>query len=131
MAGYTDNITVKSIVGRYLEHSRIFVFGQGEERRIFVGSGDLLNRNTQRRVEAFMECTTPETREPVLTILEAMRNDRAKGWYMQPDGSYTRGGRQPNTASQDVLYHHFTRAGDAPVVKKKNWLSRLFARWIK
>lgn len=131
LPGYTENITVKSIVGRHLEHSRIFVFGEGENARIFVGSGDLLNRNTQRRVETFIECVTPETREPVLAILEALRSDRAKGWYMQSDGSYTRGGRQPNTASQDVLWRHFTKEHTAPEAGKKSWLQRLFARWKK
>lgn len=54
--GYSDNIRIKSIVGRYLEHSRIFIFGADEDtQRIFMGSGDLLNRNTRRRVEVFTE----------------------------------------------------------------------------
>lgn len=131
LPGYTENVTVKSIVGRYLEHSRIFVFGEGEGSRIFIGSGDLLNRNTQRRVETFIECTSPETRQPVLDILEALRADRAKGWNMQPDGSYTRSGRQPNTASQDVLFRRFALESAAPAAKKENWLHRLFARWKK
>ena len=62
--GYSDNIRIKSIVGRYLEHSRIFIFGADEDtQRIFMGSGDLLNRNTRRRVEAvsYTHLTLPTT----------------------------------------------------------------------
>ena len=107
--GYTDNITVESVVGRYLEHSRIFVFGEGEARRIFIGSGDLLNRNTQRRVEAFIECVTPDTREDVLYIMDSLRGDRERCWKMLPDGTYVREEIVPGTASHDVLYEYFGR----------------------
>ena len=105
--GYTDNISVRSVVGRYLEHSRIFAFGDDDDRRIFVGSGDLLNRNTQRRVEAFIECTAPELRDDVLYILESLRRDQERCWIMQPDGAYTRIEVVPGTSSQDRLYQYF------------------------
>ena len=88
--GLTDNITVSSVVGRWLEHSRIYSFGEGEDQRLFIGSGDLLNRNLERRVEAFIEVVTPETREQINAVLEALRADREKASYMQPDGSYIR-----------------------------------------
>ena len=107
IAGYTDNITVRSVVGRYLEHSRIFAFGSGDDLRLFVGSGDLLNRNTRRRVEAFIECVTPETREGALEILAALRDDRERSWTMQTDGSYAWDRSGPGTASQDRLYDYF------------------------
>ena len=113
--GFTDNITVHSVVGRYLEHSRIFAFGKGPEQRIFVGSGDLLNRNTQRRVEAFIECVTPETRADVLEIIEALRQDRERSWTMQPDGTYSWEKSVPGSASQDRLYRYFSeRVVEAP-----------------
>ena len=86
--GFTENIRVKSVVGRYLEHSRIFVFGRGETQRVFMGSGDLLNRNTRRRVEAFVEAERSEIRAQLLEIMESYRQDGEKGWEMQPDGSY-------------------------------------------
>ena len=105
--GYTENITVKSIVGRYLEHSRIFVFGEGEGQRIFIGSGDLLNRNTQRRVEAFIECVTPDTRADVLRIMDSLREDKERCWDMYHDGTYVRGNIVPGTASHDILYKYF------------------------
>ena len=137
--GFTDNITVHSIVGRYLEHSRIFVFGEGEDQVVYVGSGDLLNRNTVRRVEAFISCGKPETREPVLRIVEALRNDRERSWTMQPDGTYRKEEAIPGTASQDVLYDWFggrtvepdpepAAPEKKPPEKKHGWLWRLFHR---
>ena len=128
VAGYTENITVRSVVGRYLEHSRIFAFGEGAEQRIFIGSGDLLNRNTRRRVEAFIECVTPETREGVLAILDALRADREKSWTMQSDGSYSRAETVPGTASHDMLYEYFGEKTVEPLPpeKKHGWLWRLF-----
>ena len=128
--GYTENITVHSIVGRYLEHSRIFAFGEGEGQRIFVGSGDLLNRNTRRRVEAFIECTTPETREGVLAVLDALRADREKSRTMQPDGIYVHEEIVPGTASHDTLYTYFGAKILEPLEpeKKHGFLWRLFHR---
>ena len=128
--GFTESITVRSVVGRYLEHSRIFAFGEGESQRIFVGSGDLLNRNTRRRVEAFIECTTPETRKGVLAVLDALRSDREQSWTMQPNGTYSRGVIVRGTSSHDKLYEYF---GDKtieplpPVPEETHgWLWRLF-----
>ena len=106
--GMTENITVSSVVGRWLEHSRIYSFGEGEDQRLFIGSGDLLNRNLERRVEAFVEAVTPDTREQLNTILEALRNDREKGWQMQSDGSYLREAGGEGTSSQEALYRHFS-----------------------
>jgi len=130
--GFTDNITVHSIVGRYLEHSRIFIFGKGEEQRIFVGSGDLLNRNTQRRVEVFIECLTPETREDALRIMASLREDRERSWLMRPDGSYTKDEMIPGTASQDRLYEYFAGRTVEKLPEKTEikhgWLWRLFHR---
>ena len=106
--GKTENITVKSVVGRWLEHSRIYSFGEGESERLFVGSGDLLNRNLERRVEAFMEVKTPETREQVRAILDALRKDREKSRTMQPDGTYLREADGAGTSSQEALYRVFS-----------------------
>ena len=129
--GYTDSITVRSVVGRYLEHSRIFAFGEMEDQRIFVGSGDLLNRNTQRRVEVFIECTTPELRTDVLYILEMLRQDRERCWTMLPDGTYSRNEIVPGTSSQDRLYEYFgkrivEKLPEAQREEKPGWIQRLF-----
>ena len=106
--GQTENISVSSVVGRWLEHSRIYSFGDGEEQRLFIGSGDLLNRNLQRRVEAFIEVVTPETREQINTVLEALRRDREKSRRMLPDGSYVRDPGGEGTSSQEALYRYFS-----------------------
>ncbi len=106
--GLTDNITISAIISRYLEHSRIFSFGEGEDQRLFVGSGDLLNRNLERRVETFVEAVTPDTRESLNRILDALRADREKTWVMQADGAYIREEGGEGTSSQEALYTFFS-----------------------
>ncbi len=108
VSGMTDNITVKSVVGRWLEHSRIYSFGEGEDQRMFIGSGDMLNRNLERRVEAFMEVKTPDTREQINEILNAFRDDREKARIMQSDGTYVRESGGEGTSSQEALYNYFS-----------------------
>ena len=106
--GMTDNITVRGVIGRWLEHSRIYSFGEDEEQRLFIGSGDLLNRNLERRVEAFIEAVTPDTREQLNVILDALRSDKEKSWLMQPDGTYVREEGGEGTSSQEALYRYFS-----------------------
>ena len=106
--GQTENISVKSVVGRWLEHSRIYRFGEGAEERLFIGSGDLLTRNLDHRVEAFVEIRTPDTREQVNMVLECLRRDREKSRTMQPDGRYVRDEGGAGTSSQEALYQYFS-----------------------
>ncbi len=105
--GKTENVTVKSVVGRWLEHSRIYRFGEGEDERLFIGSGDLLTRNLERRVEAFMEVRSPETRRQVDRVLTALREDREKSRTMLSDGRYVREKGGEGTSSQEALYRYF------------------------
>ncbi len=107
--GMTENVTVKSVVGRWLEHSRIYAFGEGEDERLFIGSGDLLTRNLDRRVEAFMEVRTPDTREQINMILSCLRRDREKSRTMQADGRYIREEGGTGTSSQEALYQYFSK----------------------
>ena len=107
--GKTENITVKGVVGRWLEHSRIYCFGEGADEKLYIGSGDLLNRNLERRVEAFIEIRTPDTREQIHEILNALRDDREKSRTMQADGSYLREPDGAGTSSQERLYQYFSR----------------------
>ncbi len=133
LEGYSENIRVRSVVGRYLEHSRIYVFGRGEAERVFLGSGDLLNRNTQRRVEAFVEVTTPETRRQVLEVMEALRRDDVKGWDMQPDGTYRKADSPRGADSQERLFDYFSRERVEPLPpeapEKQGFFARL-KRWL-
>ena len=107
--GYTDNIRIKSIVGRYLEHSRIFIFGTGEQQRIFMGSGDLLNRNTRRRVEVFAEVRDGDPRREILHLVDAIRMDNQNSWEMLSDGSYVKDNSDHAEPldSHTYLHHYF------------------------
>ncbi len=111
--GYTENITIRAIIGRYLEHPRIFVFGKGERQVIYIGSGDLLNRNTQRRVEIFAQPKTKRVRDQILHIIETQEKDNVQSWVMKSDGTYDRVICQdPKTKlnSQEELYDFFWNA---------------------
>jgi polyphosphate kinase len=106
--GLTDNITVTSVIGRWLEQSRIYSFGDGEDQRLFIGSGDLLSRNLERRVEVFIEVVTDDTREQINTVLDALRQDREKARYMESDGRYVRKKGGKGSSSQEALYRYFS-----------------------
>lgn len=88
--GYTDNITVTSIVGRFLEHSRIFCFGRGEQEQVYISSADMMTRNTVRRVEIACPIRSPEIRRRLHEILDAMLADTVKARVLLPDGTYTK-----------------------------------------
>lgn len=88
--GLTENITVRSIVGRYLEHSRIYIFGKGDRQRIYISSADFMTRNTIRRVEVAAPVKSPELRKRVLHIFDIMMRDNVKARIQLPDGTYKR-----------------------------------------
>ena len=86
--GLSDNITVTSIVGRFLEHSRIYYFRNGGEEEFFIGSTDLMTRNLESRVEVMVPIEIPEQREQLRQILDIQLQDMRSGWVMAPDGEY-------------------------------------------
>lgn len=130
--GYTDNIRIKSIVGRYLEHSRIFIFGTGEQQRIFMGSGDLLNRNTRRRVEVFAEVRDGDPRREILHLVDAIRMDNQNSWEMLSDGSYVKDNSDHAEPldSHTYLHHYFEKPFELPPAKL-SLKERLFGRFHK
>jgi len=86
--GFTENIQVCSIVGRYLEHARIYLFGVGERRQVYISSADFMTRNTTRRVEVAMPIYDPDLRQQVEEMFFAQLRDTAKRRVQQPDGTY-------------------------------------------
>ena len=88
--GVTENITVRSIVGRFLEHSRIYVFGAGDSERMYIASADFMTRNTERRVEVACPVYSTAVKEKLRGILETNLADTVKARLMMPDGSYVR-----------------------------------------
>lgn len=88
--GLTDNIRVESIVGRYLEHARIYIFGTPERREVYLSSADFMTRNTTRRVEVAAPVRDAALRAQLEEMFADELRDTAKGRIQQPDGSYLR-----------------------------------------
>ena len=102
--GHTENITVTSIVGRFLEHSRIYVFGRSDEEKMYISSADLMTRNTERRVEIACPIDDPAVRTRLHDILYAMQHDTVKARVLQPDGTYCKKPAvQDPICAQDLL----------------------------
>lgn len=86
--GYTDNITITSIVGRFLEHSRIYIFGKGKTAKIYISSADFMTRNTIRRVEVATPVYDDGIKERILRMFNTMLCDNVKARIMANDGNY-------------------------------------------
>jgi polyphosphate kinase len=88
--GISENIRVVSIVGRFLEHSRVYAFQRGEETRVLMGSADLMPRNLDSRVELVAPVEDPELRAELLDVLERCFAENANAWELDADGEWTR-----------------------------------------
>jgi polyphosphate kinase len=88
--GLSETVRVRSVIGRYLEHSRIFAFGPDERVDVIIGSGDLMPRNLDRRVEAFIPITDPDNRRQLLDLLDLLMRDDVLAWAQEPDGAWSR-----------------------------------------
>lgn len=104
--GYTDHLRVTSIVGRYLEHSRIFSFGTGSDQKVYIGSADMMTRNTEKRVEVACPIFDPDIKKQINHYLNVMLNDNVKIRELKSDGIYVKkeqGGRQIH--AQEIFMH--------------------------
>ena len=88
--GETDNIRVISVVGRFLEHSRIYIFGKGKESKIYIASADFMTRNTLRRVEVAAPVFDEEIREQILYMFDKVMTDNVQARELRSDGEYVR-----------------------------------------
>jgi len=89
--GLSENIHVRSVIGPFLEHSRIYYFANGGQEEIYMGSADLMQRNLDQRVEAIFPLEDPPLRSLVLEgLLETQLRDNLRAWVLQPDGEYLR-----------------------------------------
>lgn len=109
----TENIHIISIVGRYLEHSRIYIFGQGERARYYIGSADWMTRSTLRRVEIAAPVTAPALKARLQHIFDTMLADNCNARVQQPDGSYVR--RMPGADAVDCQAQFYEEAYQANV----------------
>lgn len=114
----TDNIRIRSIVGRYLEHSRIYIFGSGVRKSVYISSADYMTRNTTRRVEVAAPILDPELKQRVLDLFETQLSDNVKARDMQPDGKYV---HLPSKGAEvDAQKRLFAEAyANAPIPKPK------------
>ena len=88
--GMSDNITVRSIVGRYLEHSRLYGFQIGDEIEVFLGSADLMTRNLDHRIEVVVPVEQPRLRQEMVAIFDSSFADTTSSWKLAADGTWTR-----------------------------------------
>jgi polyphosphate kinase len=111
--GVSDNIRVVSIVGRFLEHSRIYSFERDGEGEVYIGSADLMPRNLYNRVELLTPVTDPESREELTDVLDRAFDDNTQSWELSADGSWTRlepGDSEPRSLQKELMAIHGARA---------------------
>jgi polyphosphate kinase len=114
VAGQTDNIRVRSVIGRFLEHTRVFYFRAADEEALYLSSADWMSRNMMRRIEVAWPVQSPVLRQRVIDeCLTAYMLDQRDAWDMQPDGRYVpvvRAGRKPG--AQQALVTRYKHRGD-------------------
>ncbi|CAB5020382.1 unannotated protein [freshwater metagenome] len=86
--GLSENITVRSVLGRFLEHSRIFHFAHGGNDELWIGSADLMHRNLDRRVEAMVNINQPDHKRMLIRALDHYLSDTSPAWIMREDGGW-------------------------------------------
>ena len=88
--GLSENITVRSVLGRYLEHSRVFAFANDEAPVVYIGSADMMHRNLDRRIEVLVQLADPQHVEQILEHMARGMSDEVSSWHLQPDGTWLR-----------------------------------------
>jgi polyphosphate kinase len=114
MPGISENITVVSVVGRFLEHSRVYAFERGDDTQVYIGSADLMPRNLDTRVELLAPVLDPELRDEVLETIELCLADNVNAWVLNGEGTWQR--RRPNgtprSAQRELMGRHAALAAE-------------------
>ena len=103
--GLSDSMRVRSVLGRFLEHSRVFYFANGGEEEVLIGSADMMHRNLDRRVEALVRVTSPELRERLKTVLDLAFADDCLAWTLDAHGEWHSPDPAPDDAGISLQVH--------------------------
>jgi polyphosphate kinase len=117
--GLSETVRVRSVLGRFLEHSRIFAFGNGGDPEVWLGSADMMHRNLDRRIEALVRVTDPAHRATLTRLLETGMADDTASWHLGPDGGWTRhahdaDGQPLRNIQESLIEGRRRRRGPAP-----------------
>ena len=119
--GKTENLRVTSIVGRYLEHPRVFVFGSGADAKVYIGSADMMTRNTENRVEVACPIYDERIRKRLIHDLNVMLADNVKAREMSSDGTYRKKKQDgPAVNAQETFMRNAMNARRPSAVQQKN-----------
>jgi len=112
--GVSENIKVVSVVGRFLEHSRIYAFERGDEQVVYIGSADLMPRNLDTRVELVTPVEDPVLRDDLLDTLERSLADNTNSWELQPDSTWRRrhADGEERSVQRELMLGHAARAAE-------------------
>ena len=129
--GKTDNLQVTSIVGRFLEHPRVFVFGRGADAKVYIGSADMMTRNTENRVEVACPIYDETIRRRLIHDLKVMLSDNVKAREMTSDGTYRKkeAGEKAVNAQETFMKEAINARMPSPHIRKKeknSLLNRIF-----
>jgi polyphosphate kinase 1 len=131
--GKTENISITSIVGRFLEHSRIYCFGSGNSEKIYISSADFMTRNTERRVEIACPIYDEESRSKIHTIIEATEYDNLKARVLLSDGNYAKKDtiQFPIDSQQLLMNLEEEKNTTKPSALPSDSILHKFQRWVK
>lgn len=129
--GETENLKVRSIVGRYLEHPRVFVFGEGNDAKVYIGSADMMTRNTEKRVEVACPIYDASVRARLIRDLQIMLADNVKARQMQSDGTYCKIAVEGKAvcAQEEFMKRAMRAERPKPEPEKKKLLTSL-RKWV-
>ena len=125
--GYTDHVRVTSIVGRFLEHPRIFSFGRGSAQKLYIGSADMMTRNTEKRVEVGCPVYDEDLRARLNHMLQVMLEDNVKARVLDAAGTYLKKGQgEPFVDAQEVFMQEAVQAAAGKKPAKRSIREVLF-----